>query len=334
MKRIPLENRAIALPLLGLLVAWAFFMVSQYVSLFTPQPAYDTMGQLIEARDYIDFSPYLSLLGIASGSIAALFGLNMAVEARHQNGEEDPLSRAAHRFTTLTVIIGLVAGAIFAIGNFMGAFNNFGNREGVTSRLIDVYIPIILATALVIFVLLKAFVLRKDQLETNEQGRAKLSDAQKALALGYVLPIFTTAIAIIFGLVVYDVTRTTLQVWVWVIIQLIIAFGIIAGTRFASRARAAKPAAPKPRTALAAGAANLNFVLSIIFGAVVSIMGFTFGFSAIENLRTWRVNSQIIEPITLQWYMEDFFPAKVLIVLAVIGIYLTITERNRKRITK
>jgi hypothetical protein len=177
-------------------------------------------------------------------------------------------------------------------------------------------------------------VLRKDQLETNEQGRAKLSDAQKALALGYVLPIFTTAIAIIFGLVVYDVTRTTLQVWVWVIIQLIIAFGIIAGTRFASRARAAKPAAPKPRTALAAGAANLNFVLSIIFGAVVSIMGFTFGFSAIENLRTWRVNSQIIEPITLQWFLEDFFPAKVLIVLAVIGIYLTITERNRKRISE
>jgi hypothetical protein len=233
----------------------------------------------------------------------------------------------------LAVIIGLVAGAIFAIGNFLGAFNNFSQRESLGSRLIDVYLPIILATALVIFVLLKAFVLRKDQLELNEQGRAKMTAAQKALSLGYALPIFTTAVAIIFGLVVYDITRTTLQVWVWVIIQLLIAVGIIAGTRFASRAKSAKPSAPKPRAMLAAGAANLNFVLSIVFGGVVSIMGFTFGFSAIENLRTWRIQP-VIEPISLQWFVEDFLPAKVLIVLAIVGIYLTITERNRKRIAE
>jgi hypothetical protein len=62
-------------------------------------------------------------------------------------------------------------------------------------------------------------------------------------------------------------------------------------------------------------------------------MGFTFGFNAIENLRTWRIQP-VIEPISLQWFVEDFLPAKVLIVLAIIGIYLTITERNRKRIAE
>jgi hypothetical protein len=38
----------------------------------------------------------------------------------------------------------------------------------------------------------------------------------------------------------------------------------------------------------------------------------------------------LAEP-SIQWLFEDLLPAKVLLVLAVVGIYLTITERNREK---
>jgi hypothetical protein len=150
-----------------------------------------------------------------------------------------------------------------------------------------------------------------------------------------------TAVAIIFGLGVYDVTRTNLQVWVWVIIIAIVAAGVVFGTRFSAKAKSAKPAPPKPRTALAVGASNLNLVLSIIFGSVVTIMAFSFGADAISKLQTWtpppidckemECNSvaSVTGP-TWTWLIQELAPAKVLLAIAVIGIYVTITERNKE----
>jgi heme/copper-type cytochrome/quinol oxidase subunit 2 len=270
-----------------------------------------------------------------------MLGQNLAIRARLELGEDNRLARAAHRFGNLAVIIGLAAGAVFAIGNFLSAFNLFqGRTESLWLRFLGVYLPILLATALVVVVLLRAFVFRKDLKDQNEQGEKKgLSEAQKALGLGYAVPILATAAAIIFGLVVYDVTRTNLEVWVWVIIQVIVVIGIVAGTRFASKAKAAKPAAPKPRTALAAGASTLNFVLSIVFGAAVTIMSFTFGSAAIEKLRVWpqyidgkepTTTEPTISPLTWSWLIDEMLPAKVLLILAVVGIFWTITERNKE----
>jgi hypothetical protein len=333
MKTISLAHRAIALPLIGLVVAWAFFMAAQYSDLYV-------------SIDYanapeVKLSTYLFLTGIAAGSIAAMLGQNLAIRARLELGEDNRLARAAHRFGNLAVIIGLAAGAVFAIGNFLSAFNLFqGRTESLWLRFLGVYLPILLATALVVVVLLRAFVFRKDLKDQNEQGEKKgLSEAQKALGLGYAVPILATAAAIIFGLVVYDVTRTNLEVWVWVIIQVIVVIGIVAGTRFASKAKAAKPAAPKPRTALAAGASTLNFVLSIVFGAAVTIMSFTFGSAAIEKLRVWpqyidgkepTTTEPTISPLTWSWLIDEMLPAKVLLILAVVGIFWTITERNKE----
>jgi hypothetical protein len=113
------------------------------------------------------------------------------------------------------------------------------------------------------------------------------------------------------------------------------------GTHFASKAKTARQAAPKPKTALAAGAANLNFVLSIVFGGVVSIMAFAFGNEAMGKLQKWPTYGPnetgpvypSIEAPDLKWYLEELAPAKVLLLLAVIGVYLAITERHRKRET-
>jgi hypothetical protein len=93
---------------------------------------------------------------------------------------------------------------------------------------------------------------------------------------------------------------------------------------------------------LAAGAANLNFVLSIVFGVTVSFMSFSFGAMAIETLRVYppyeepapgeeltAVWSWTVAPLSVSWFIEQMLPAIVLLVLAAAGTYLSITERNK-----
>lgn len=342
MKRIPIAKQAVALPLLGLFVAWLAFMGGSLADLYVPQPTWTESGETIYPAEIFHIGPYLYLLGIAAGAISSRTAQNLALKAHDQLGQDNKLARAAHRFATLGVVVGLAAGAIFAIGNFMSAFNSYSGRaENIGMRLLNVYVPILLATALVVFVLLSAFVFKQGSVKSADGKKVRMSETQKALALGYAVPILATAVAIIFGLVVYDVTRTNLQVWVWVIIIAIVVVGVVFGTRFANRARTAKAEKPKPKTALAAGAASLNFVLSIVFGTVVSFMAFTFGSAAMQKLQTW---SQVAEDCvkadcqstptmnapTWQWLIEDLAPAKVLLLLAIVGIYLTITERNKE----
>jgi heme/copper-type cytochrome/quinol oxidase subunit 2 len=337
---IKLSKQAILTPLIGLVVGWTLFMFAIYSDLFV-FPIYDSQGMYLGETQAVKISTYLYLVGIVVFGLLSLRGQQLSLHARELAGLESPLPRAAHRFTNLTVVISLVGGSIYAIGNFLNAFNSFGNENtNLLVRLFDVYIPIVLATILVIYILLRAFVYRKQTVKQAKKQR--MSESEKALGLGYAIPILLTAVAIIFGLVVYDITRTDLQVWVWVVIQVIIALGILLGTRFSSKAKAAKAAPPRVRQTLAAGAANLNFVLSIVFGATVSIMSFTFGASAIESLRIWPEYIEPAEgeefvfdpgwemaPFEWSWFFESMVPALVLLLIAAVGIYLFITERNQ-----
>ena len=337
---IKLSKLAILAPLVGLIGGWKFFMFAIYAGLFV-YPIYDSQGMYQGDEQIIRPSTYLFLAGIVIFGLLALYGQRLALRARSLSGVEDALARAAHRFTNFAVIVALVAGAVFAIGNFLGAFNTFIDREeNLAVRLFDVYIPILLATGLVVYILLRAFVFRKQVVKgAKKEG---MSESEKALGLGYAVPIIATAIAIIFGLAVYDVTRTDLEVWVWVIIQVIIVSGILLGTRFSTKAKTIKATAPRPRATLAAGAANLNFVLSIVFGVTVSIMSFAFGAAAIEKLRVYppyeepapgeeftAVWTWEVAPLSVSWFIEQMLPAIVLLVLAAAGTYFAITERNK-----
>ena len=337
---LKLSKLAILAPLVGLVGGWKFFMFAIYAGLFV-YPIYDSQGMYQGDEQIIRPSTYLFLAGIVIFGLLALYGQRLALRARSLSGVEDALARAAHRFTNFAVIVALVAGAVFAIGNFLGAFNTFIDREeNLAVRLFDVYIPILLATGLVVYILLRAFVFRKQVVKGAKKTR--MSDSEKALGLGYAVPIIATAIAIIFGLAVYDVTRTDLEVWVWVIIQVIIVSGILLGTRFSTKAKTIKATAPRPRATLAAGAANLNFVLSIVFGVTVSIMSFAFGSAAIEKLRVYppyeepapgeeftAVWTWEVAPLSVSWFIEQMLPAIVLLVLAAAGTYFAITERNK-----
>jgi len=342
---IKLSKQAILTPLIGLVVGWTLFMFAIYSDLFV-FPIYDSQGMYLGETQAVKISTYLYLVGIVVFGLLSLRGQQLSLHARELAGLEAPLPRASHRFTNLTVVISLVGGSIYAIGNFLNAFSVFSTENtNLLVRLFDVYIPIVLATILVIYILLRAFVYRK---QTVKQAKKQvMSESEKALGLGYAIPILFTAVAIIFGLVVYDITRTDLQVWVWVVIQIIIALGILLGTRYSSKAKSAKAAPPRVSQTLAAGAANLNFVLSIVFGATVSIMSFTFGAAAIESLRIWPEYIEPlggeefvfdpgweIAPFEWSWFFESMVPALVLLLIAAVGIYLFITERNQVKTVK
>ncbi len=230
------------------------------------------------------WSTYLYLIGISAVSVTSLLGQRVALALR--NKEDFPLARAAHRFTNLGIILSLLAGVIFAIGNFLGAFGGYDRDAPGLVRIFGVYVPIILATALVVTILLLGFVFRKDAPDLKNEKDEDLAKKQRAVGLAYASPILGTAVAILFGLAVYDITRTTLDVWIWVIIQLIIALSILIGTRFAARAKlvAVEPKPKQPGVA----AVTLNFVLAVLFGVVVTIMAFTYGSNAIGSLVDWN----------------------------------------------
>ena len=323
-------QKAILLPLIGLAMGWVLFMFASWSNLFV-QPEYDPSGAWLNDGPAIRPSTYLYLLGITLYSVSALLGLQKSARDMAENDADAGMTRAAYRFGNLNVIIGLAGGAIFAIVNFLSAFGQNQTDGGLSYRLVGVYLPILLATALVVTVLLLAFVFQNDHSSTASEKSTGMTKRQKDLGLGYAIPIIAAAIAIIFGLVVFDITQTSLDAWVWVIIQVIIAAGIILGTRYARMAKREKAAAPKPRTVWASGAWNLNFVLSILFGAVVSVMAFVFGTGSFEKLRDYNFDyaGWEIKPLTIGWLVGDFAPALVLIALVVIGLYATMTERHR-----
>lgn len=325
---------AIQLPLVGIVIAWLLFMAAVYSELFYPWPEYGLNGELLGPDPTVHLNTYLFLLGLVGFAILSLLGQRLALRQRELN--DSPFAMAAHRFTNLAVILSLVGGAIYAITTFLSAFNIYGDRDASPLvRIFGVYVPIVLATALVVVVLLFAFVFRQDAPDLPHAERdADRAALQRAIGLAYASPVIGTAIAIIFGLVVYDTTRTDLDVWIWVIIQVIIAASILIGTRFAAKARLAKPLPPRQRQTGAA-AVNLNLVLLIVFGVVVNIMAFTAGAGAIDGLRSYASsNYNDIDPITLSWVLEDFLPAIVLLLLAEVGIYRSILLRHGEILTR
>lgn len=341
MAEVATAKRAIRNPLLALIVTWVLFMLGSYIDMAAPDTTWDSKGEPTYPDPSIQWQIYIFLLGITVFALIALRSLHVAVGLR--SSWDQPLAKSAHRFANLAVVLSLVAGAVFAVGNFLGAWNSYDQQnEPVWMRLVNVYLPIVLATALVVYTLLSAFVFRKDAPDIPEgekdEDRAKL---QRAVGLAYAVPVIGTAIAIIFGLTVYDITKTSLDAWIWVIIQAIIGFSIILGTTFASRARSARPLPPRERKSGVA-AVNLNFVLSVVFGVVVLFMAFTLGFSGVDGLLEYVDRMEIVDgrevlnyertlsAPSIGWLIEDMLPPMLLLLLAEWGIYRTLVIRNEE----
>lgn len=332
MGKLTQVQKAIALPLIGEVFAWVFFVCALVADIAQSGEGYGYMG----APQQVRFSAYLYLLAIAGFSFASVAGQRMAIRSRAELGEGHALARAAHRFGNFTVVLGLVFGVIYAFSAFMTGFGFGVGGEALIFKLINVYLPIVLSTGLVVYVILRAFVFSAATIVEGKKVKHGLTEAQKALALGYAVPILATAFAIILGLAVFDATRTNLDVWVWVLIQIIVVAGVVQGTRFAAKAKAGKVKPPRERKALAAGAAMLNYVLSVVFAAVVSIMAFSFGAGAVSKLQvyaTYDENGNVLKPgylqaVSVEWVVNDLLPALVLLGVAVVGVYWTMNARN------
>jgi len=287
MSRVSLS---LALPLGAAVVSWSLFMAGLYSDLFV-RDLFEN-GERVGQEPAVAVSTYLFFAAVAVFSVAALVGQRIAIRERVSIGPQSRPERSAHRFGTLALIVAMSIAAFLAITTFLEGFGRADEQQALATRLGNVYAPILLYTALVVTVLLLGFVFRKDTLpKSSDQPDADDSDhgagvaGQRDLGASYAVPIVATAVALIAGLIVYDATGEALEVWVWVAIQAVIGAGIVAGTIFGERAVAQGPTSLSSRSRITRGARGLSFVLSIVFGAVVGIMGFGFGASAVDSLR-------------------------------------------------
>jgi len=177
---------------------------------------------------------------------------------------------------------------------------------------------------------------------TKSAAAAERKAAQRNLGLGYSIPIVGGVVALLTGLIVADLTQTSLDIWVWVLIQFFLGLGVVLGTRFATASFNFANAQGKKLGAIK-GARNLNLVLGIIWSAVVIIMAFAKGFDAVQKLVKWptypsptvgektpKVLGPELLPMTSVHFLQEWLPAFVLILIAVFGIYLLLLERSRE----
>lgn len=284
-------RRAILIVLGAVLVSWLFVIVATYTDLFV-NPVYED-GVYIGQDPPVQASTYLLFGAVAVVAIAVIFSQRLAIAARLDQGPDARLPRAVHRFTTLTIVVTLGVATVFGFIVFTSSFPGGGEDAGVSLRLWTTYVPIILYTAVIVAVLLVGFVFRKDSLPktvtapvATSQGESGVeSTDNRSLGAAYAVPIIAGAIALIFGLIVYDVTGTRLETWIWVIIHVILATGIIAGTIFAERAMRGDVDPISSRTRITRSSRILNFVLSIVFIAVTLGMGYSMAANAVGGLR-------------------------------------------------
>jgi hypothetical protein len=298
---------SILIPLLAAVVSWTLFLAAQYSDLVVQSqlpPIFDS-----DTPEVLRPSIWLLFAASAVFGIGSVVAQKMAIAARARLGGAHNLARAAHRFTNLAVIVALALATVLAIGGFLAGFvNQASESSSALVRIVNVYLPIVLYTALVVTLLLAAFVLRKSALQdatdalrgTDAGSPPAAAAAEQAphdsatpepsssgrgeLAFAYAAPIVLTAVALILGLIVFDLTGTAPQVWVWVIIQALIGVGIVVGTVFARGAKSAQVAGARTSPTVVSGARSLNFVLSVVFAVVVTIMSLGYGSSAISQL--------------------------------------------------
>lgn len=319
---------ATAFVLIGLTAAWFGFMVANYVGLYeAPQWGSNGMAtfgnpRLTKASTYI-FLTALVCLAAFSGMAYRKTDVLVA--------KKTPGALPVFRFATVGVIVSLVSLVIFALSAFFASFNDFaGSRSGITDQLTGVYIPIIFAAAVAVFLILSATVYRKSEATvgkaTPEQKRAK-----REAALAFIYPIVGTTLALLIGLTVYQASRQNPQVWVWVIILAIVGGSIALGSIYAARTKAHGASQEKPKKVAGTAALNLNLVLVVVFVVVVTIMSFGFGIAAIAELRSqvyFDVGANRVEALSFGWFLHSMLPAMLTLALVDVTAYVAVRIRS------
>ena len=284
-------QRMLVTVLLSAVVGWGLFVLAIYSDIIvesglTPDQLYG-----VDRVELVRPSRYLIFAAIALVALTAVYAKN---RMRAQLASPSPTSRltpAVETFSGSVVIITLVMSALMALSVFTDSFFDSPSGVEVVTRILDTYLPIVLFTALAVTVLLAGFVFTRHlpqiQLVDQPVTAATTADplSQRATALGFTVPIIAVAVALIFGLIVYDLTQNALPAWIWVIVLAGVGAGIISGTVYAAKAIDARRASGVTPVGASVGAQNLNLVLSIVFAGAVTLMSMGFGASAAEQLR-------------------------------------------------
>lgn len=283
--------------LLGGTLGWIFFIAGTYGDLvlrnrYTADELYGN-----EPVSLVYPSKYFTFLAVAALAVATLIAKRRLLRAQETAGS-GRFHASVLIFTNVAMIVSLALAAVAGVSVFMsGFFNGFQTTEALP-RVLDVYVPILLYTALLVGVILTGFVFLRHPAPPatahHETAHALSSDSaptesSRSLGFAYAIPIIAAAIALILGLIVYDITKTAPEVWIWVIIVSIVALGVVLGTRSARHAAdTAHPGESDTSHApdVTVGAINLNLVLSVVFAVVVSIMALGYGTSAVNSLQS------------------------------------------------
>ena len=290
-------HAALSVILTCLVIGWVLFLLSTLSDVLVN--AGHSTDELWGPDTAVPVRPstYLILVAIAVFTAGGLLGRRRA--ARVPAGNSTPLARSVLRLSTTITVIGIGLAAWSAVSVFFTHFLADTGTSTPLARSLGVYLPIALYTGIVIAAILIGFVFTDRSPKdvgpaaptVRKEQRAATADSPKAeenrrpLAWAYSTPILAAATALILGLIIYDITQTALEAWVWVIIQVIIGAGVIAGTYFAARASSHRDPAHAGSGRAATGARLLAHVLSIVFTVVVAGMSLGYGARAINMLQ-------------------------------------------------
>jgi len=312
--------------LLGLSLAWFGFMIANFLGIlegprYIEPNTYEGGSQaLTKGSTYVFLAALVALAGFS--------GLAYR-KADYAVSKKTPGALPVFRFATVGVVVSLVSLVFFALSAFSASFNMFGSSGTVVDQLTGVYVPIILAAAVCVFLLLSVTVYRKSEAVagtlTPEQKRAK-----REAALAFVYPIVGTTLALLIGITVYQSNRQNPQSWVWVLILAIVGGSVAIGSIYAARTRAHGASQAKPKKVAGTAALSLNFVLVVIFVVVVTFMSFMFGISAINELNYFGgwFKKEPLDAVTLQWFVNSMLPAILILALVDVTAYIAVRIRS------
>lgn len=291
-------TRTLSLIMGSAAIAWVLFVIARYVTLVSSAGSMEEYGQpeQIRVADYVTFAA-IAILGLG-----ALFAKRSLARLRASIEPCSALVKPVSLLASLMLIITSALAAWTVVFTFMSGFNASPDQTIPLARMMNLYLPIVLYTALVVILILAGFVFLpsalQQQIYASNTSQAPISAAQqepgdtrqepelaprsgrRTAGLAYAIPIIDIAFALILGLIVYDLTRTALQVWIWVAIFAIVGAGILTGTLFATRSRGSSDISAPVVT----GAKNLNFVLAVIFAVVVTSMSLGYSSLAFSKL--------------------------------------------------
>ena len=315
---------AIAFVIVGIDIAWLGMVLANYAGLFE-SPQYNEFGAIVLGYDSLTkASTYIFLIALAGFALFSGLAYRMA---DHEVVKKTKGSVPVFKFASVAVVVALVSLAIFAISAFFASFNLYGPSNGIGDQLLGVYLPIVLAAAICVVLLLSATVYRKSEVKVEAVSQEQ-KKAKREAALAFVYPIVGTTVALVIGLATYSFRRENPQVWTWVLILAIVGGSIAMGTIYAARTKTSSPKtrAAEPKKSGTA-ALTLNLVLVVVFIVIVTLMSFTFGIAAIQDLRQYLSNGPEIRPADLGWFTKLMFPA--IVILGITNVTTGIAVRIR-----